>query len=73
MSCCLQKERCGQDREGTHMCVVTAKRKSRAERGGPSAGEARDDGEETGGGWEDHERLMSWRLGVMTMSAGPGL
>lgn len=55
------------------MCVVTAKRKSRAERGGPSAGEARDDGEETGGGWEDHERLMSWRLGVMTMSAGPGL
>lgn len=49
MSRCFQKERCGQNREGTHMCVVKGRRAPRAKRGEPHAGEARDGGEGAGG------------------------
>lgn len=54
------------------MCMVKGRRRSRAERGGPGAGEARD-GRAKGqaGRWEDQEGVVSWRPVVMTMSAGP--
>lgn len=52
MSHCLQKERGGQNREDTHvspMCIEKGRRRSRAQRGGPSVGEARVDGGEGAG------------------------